>query len=356
MSYAELAKNFPLQINSIGNAKRNGRLGHSFIVAGDSDQTRADFVLFLAMVASCEHSKDDGMPCRECRPCRMLSVGSYPDWLEISPVGKARQIRVGESRNPAQNSVRYFDEHLYMTGVEGRTIGVIQDADRLNENAQNALLKTLEEPPNGATIILSTAKPSALLPTTKSRCQIISLLTNQYEFSFKGATELFATLHKLWFSPERNLALGATASEVLMSVASNLEGGAKEQVAELYEAKIAQARDFDLALVKSIEERRDNEGFALYGRMREEFLEAINTFASQVFLLSCGAKSEMLSNYEMFANLSTPNVETMRPEVAEKFQQISSELIYNLRFNVGEELAIRSFALEIATLPAVQIS
>jgi len=352
MYYADLTAKFPAAVKAVCNARCNGRMGHSFLLAGDVEANRLLFAEFLAASVCCKTPQSNGLPCGKCSTCRQIETHIYPDWLELSPVGKMRQIRVGDSGNPEPNTVRYFDDHLYMTGISGRTVGVIQDADRLNEQSQNALLKTLEEPPDNCIIILSTANPSALLPTIRSRCQLITLLENRCVFSFNDNDLVFKALHNLWFNPGRNLTLGANAAKALLAVAGNLEAQCKKQCDDEWVTQIQQAKEIEPALAKTLEEKRDNAAAALYLKMRNEFLEAINTFSAQIFLLSAGVTLAELPNPEVFDNLPLP--ENIWPEAAEKFQQLAADLLFNLRFNVNEELAVRSFALEIAMLPAAQ--
>ena len=76
----------------------------------------------------------------------------------------------------------------------------------MNDESQNALLKTLEEPPPETLLILTTGNPASLLPTTRSRCQQISLLTNRCEFDFAGKEQVFAALGALFFEARGDLA------------------------------------------------------------------------------------------------------------------------------------------------------
>ncbi len=347
MCYEKLQQKFPLQVSMIFNAQKNHRLGHSFIIASDSLDVRESFAKLLAQTACCVNSNVDGSPCNSCYICDQFNRNIYPDILELYPVGKKRQIRVGTPDNPEPNTMRYFENHLHMTGLQGNIIGIVKDADCLNSQSQNALLKTLEEPPKNVFIILSTANPMSLLPTTRSRCQTIMLLENSYKFNYSDAERLFVALGKLWFSPERGLLCGASVATELTAMTANLESEAMSISKQKWEAQITQAKEFDPTLVKTLEERCNNEAFAGYSKIRAEFLEAINTFASQVYLLSQGVSCKHLPSPEMFEYVQLPAVETIRPEIAEKFQQKTAKLISDLRYNVNEELAFLSYGLEL---------
>jgi DNA polymerase-3 subunit delta' len=103
-------------------------------------------------------------PCRECAPCKLFSSGALDDFLFVDP--KGRHVSVDEIRQIVEwSSVRPM--------ISARKAYVIADADKMTEQAQNALLKTLEEPPPYVAAILTSSKPESLLDTVRSRCEAI---------------------------------------------------------------------------------------------------------------------------------------------------------------------------------------
>lgn len=110
----------------------------------------------------------DGGPCGACRACRLIASGSHTDLVVISPTGVSNTIKIDQ--------IRTLDAGLALFSVEGgRRIALIERADLMNEDAQNALLKTLEEPPSRTHVILAAAEDSRLMPTIRSRCAVIRL-------------------------------------------------------------------------------------------------------------------------------------------------------------------------------------
>lgn len=110
----------------------------------------------------------NGGPCGECRSCRLIASGSHTDLVVISPTGASDEIGI--------EPIRALAAGLALFSVEGgRRIALIERADRMNEAAQNALLKTLEEPPSRTHVILAAAEDSRLMPTIRSRCAVIRL-------------------------------------------------------------------------------------------------------------------------------------------------------------------------------------
>ena len=116
----------------------------------------------MAKAVNCLDTRGDA--CDTCLSCRKAISGNHPDIKTIIPVGKARMIKV--------DAVEEMNETTAFRPFEGRRrIFIIEEADRMNEAAQNHFLKTLEEPASPTIFLLVTAHPRALLPTIRSRCQ-----------------------------------------------------------------------------------------------------------------------------------------------------------------------------------------
>jgi DNA polymerase-3 subunit delta' len=112
----------------------------------------------------------DERPCRRCRACRLVDTGNHPDLHRLVPAGPARQVVIG-GPDAKFRGVRDLVAELPLMAVEGGArVAIIEGADRMNEDAQNALLKMLEEPPEGVTIVLCADQEARLLPTVRSRC------------------------------------------------------------------------------------------------------------------------------------------------------------------------------------------
>ena len=144
------------------------RLPHALLFTGPEGvgKRRLAYVLAAALLCGAE----DGRPCGACSSCRALHAGTNPDFCEARPerAGKsAAQIRIDQIRAICAEASRFSD------AGRGRVI-LIDDADRMNEAAQNSLLKTLEEPAGQVTFILVTSVRNALLDTIRSRCIPIS--------------------------------------------------------------------------------------------------------------------------------------------------------------------------------------
>jgi DNA polymerase-3 subunit delta' len=118
--------------------------------------------LVLAAHAAC--TSKTSRPCGECPPCRQVVAATHPDLQILALARGKKEIGVDLAR-----SLKHF---VQLRSVSARRkMAIVDDADRLSIAAQNALLKTLEEPPGHALLILVSASPGALLSTVRSRCQ-----------------------------------------------------------------------------------------------------------------------------------------------------------------------------------------
>ena len=344
--YSEYSKRFGDLIACLENARSSGRMSHSFLIHSPDPVVRREFAIVLMQIAGCKDFKN-GKPDVSCSFCSKVENGIYGDCYQVSPVGKMYQIKVGDRQNPEANTLRDLLDHIGYTSGTHRKFGLIHEADRMNVEAQNALLKTLEEPPPETTMILTTANPSALLPTTRSRCQILPLPDNKYRFNFCGFEQTREALFELCFQCGCDLTKIESAAAKLIKVASDLAEQAKNNVEEEFSGIMeAAAKTEDAAFIKRAENRKNDAASGAYIRDRRSFLAAITTFCSQIFLLANGTSYADLPNPELFEHLGIPAVIPI--ERAEKILKEAEDLEQTLHFNVNDELALRTFAVNIA--------
>ena len=336
---------YPELVRNLESARSRGRMSHAFLVSSGEEQLRNDFAMVLAQIAGCPET-DNGLTDPECDFCRKLVAGSYSELHTLYPVGKMYQIKVGDRDNPEPNTVRSFISQFHLTSWNSRwrKIGIIYDADRMGAEAQNALLKTLEEPPADTTIILVTGNPSALLPTTRSRCQQLALPTGKCHYDFAGADELFPALFKLVFSSGDLLEIEEN-TVIILNLAANLNESANRSAADEFSGQLEQAGNMDdKALVKRLETRKSDAASGGYMRERRKFLSAISCFCFQLFMVSQGVSVDSLPNPEIFPDCGLPEI---TPQKGEKILKEAELLIDTLKYNVNEELAFRAFALNL---------
>lgn len=155
----------------------NNRLAHAYLFGGPEGVGKALLALRLAQALNCERAGVD--PCLRCRACQRIERGNHPD---VRIAGMATQAAGAKADDAARqkelkiDTVREWQRDMMLKPYEGRRrIFILHDAEKLNEAASNAMLKTLEEPPPYATLILVAHTTGSLLPTIVSRCQLLRL-------------------------------------------------------------------------------------------------------------------------------------------------------------------------------------
>jgi DNA polymerase-3 subunit delta' len=158
-------------------ALERGALHHAYLFVGPEGVGKGTAARLLAQAVNCEKGGPDA--CGACGPCRKIARGSHPDvhvLEEERAMAKAGRWEPKGGRTPSKDIVvdqirDLVDHRLALKRFEGRRRAVIVDpADAMNLQAQNALLKTLEEPPDDTTLVLVASNPDLLLPTVRSRC------------------------------------------------------------------------------------------------------------------------------------------------------------------------------------------
>ena len=148
-----------------------GNAPHAIVIAGPAGVGKMTLALDLAAGLLCDAPEPADRPCRECRGCHLVERGSHADLHRLAPSGPGNQVRIGTHTAPESGTVRRLISDLALLPVEGGArVAIVERADRMNEEAQSALLKTLEEPPAGVTIVLCADREDQLLPTVLSRC------------------------------------------------------------------------------------------------------------------------------------------------------------------------------------------
>ena len=153
-----------------------GRLPHAILIGGPSGVGKTTLALDLAAGLLCDDPDPAARPCRACRGCRLVEKGIHPDLHRLVPTGPGDLIRIGSRSQPEDGTIRRLTLDLALLPVEGGArVAIIERADRMGDDAQTALLKTLEEPPAGVAIVLCADDEDQLMPTVRSRCARIRL-------------------------------------------------------------------------------------------------------------------------------------------------------------------------------------
>ena len=153
-------------INYIRNAVREDKVSHAYILNGERGAGKKMLADLFAASLLCEKGGPD--PCNECHSCRQAESGNHPDIIKVTHE-KPNSISVDDIREQVNNTIM-------IKPYQGPyKVYIIPQADMMTPQAQNALLKTIEEPPEYAVIMLLTENADTLLPTINSRCVMLKL-------------------------------------------------------------------------------------------------------------------------------------------------------------------------------------
>jgi len=152
------------------------RLSHAYLFAGPDGVGKKQFARLLAKCFMCQTIPDAELKaCGQCSGCKQVIAGTHPDVFAVGcPEGKSAltiEVFVGSRERRGREGLCY---ELSLRPMAGRRkIAIIDDADLMNKESSNALLKNLEEPPKLSLLILITANPDGILSTIRSRCQLV---------------------------------------------------------------------------------------------------------------------------------------------------------------------------------------
>ena len=153
-------------IQYIQNAVSQDKVSHAYILNGERGSGKKMLADLFAMTLQCEEHTPN--PCGECHSCKQAKSGNHPDIIHVKHE-KTNTISVDDIRTQVNNDI------VIKPYSSPYKIYIIPEADLLSVQAQNALLKTIEEPPAYAVIFLLTENAESLLPTIMSRCVMLKL-------------------------------------------------------------------------------------------------------------------------------------------------------------------------------------
>ncbi|HET9449375.1 MAG TPA: DNA polymerase III subunit delta' [Aggregicoccus sp.] len=164
-------------VDALRAALRGGSVHHAYLFAGPEGVGKELAAVGLAQALTCPDKPLEG--CGVCSSCTRIERGSHPDVLWLMP--DAERVERGlagrsditgtPSRDIRVAQIRALQERLSLRGLESsRKVAIVASAEAMNDQAQNAFLKTLEEPPSDTTLVLLCSALDRLLPTIRSRC------------------------------------------------------------------------------------------------------------------------------------------------------------------------------------------
>lgn len=154
----------------IGRAIEIGTLPHAFLIGGPSGSGKSTLAIEIAAAMNCQEKKSahSPLPCGECNCCRRIYDSNFPDVKLLAKKKDKATLGV--------EAVKDFREDMFLSSTESdHKIYIIDDAEAMTPEAQNALLKVLEEPPSSVHIIMLAKECDRILTTIKSRAQYVAM-------------------------------------------------------------------------------------------------------------------------------------------------------------------------------------
>ncbi len=141
-------------------------LPHAILLSGPDGVGKHHFARNLTYAILCLQPNETGAACGQCKHCLLMEANTYPDFVHVMPEEDKKTISIDE--------IRELISKLHLTRhFDAKKVALIEYADSMNTNAANALLKTLEEPPEETIIVLVSSAPLKLPATIRSRCQFV---------------------------------------------------------------------------------------------------------------------------------------------------------------------------------------
>lgn len=182
----------PAAVAYLRRSLETGRTRHAYIFNGPPNTGKAALALAFAQALNCHESEP---PCGNCRSCTRFARGIHPDLLNIGLAADAKSDTGRLRKNISISQIQELQAELALQPYEADVrVVIIDGAELMSIEAANALLKTLEEPPDHAVLILLTTDAGLLLPTVQSRCQRIDL-------RLAPAGEIAKALEERWGQP-----------------------------------------------------------------------------------------------------------------------------------------------------------
>jgi DNA polymerase-3 subunit delta' len=329
-------------IEMLQRSLERGRLGHGYLFSGGELDDLEALARQLAKTLNCERPAKAGQGgvaldcCDACLSCRKIDHGNHPDVHWARPESKSRIISVDQMREMMQQI------NLKPTEAAWK-VAVVAAADRLNANAANAFLKTLEEPPSRSVIILTTTEPERILETIESRCLRLNFGGDGVRRFDPAQLDWLAKFSELAASEQKSLLARYRLHGLLLQQL----GAVKATIEETLEARSPLEKYADAE--KDLREKWEDELKAAieseYRRQRNDWLGLIQWWLRDVWLLTLDAGAELLS----FPKLTESGrvAQRLSPAMAMENLRVIEETQRLLHTNVQEALAIEVGLLKL---------
>ena len=337
-------------VTTLVNALQSDRVAHAYLFAGPRGVGKTSMARILSKALNCQKGTTDA-PCNECSTCNSITNGNDIDVLEIDG---ASNRGIDEIRNIRQNVG-------YAPAVSKHKIYIIDEVHMLTKEAFNALLKTLEEPPEHVKFIFATTSPSRVPDTVQSRCQ---------RFDFKNISIADISDRLAHICKTENI---AAEEEVLQSIAKYARGGLRDsesildQLASFCHEKITLRDVYDIfgvvseeklsGLINSFTEKNPELSIEIFhsimesGRDIEGFIDQLLLYIRDLLLVSvCKTERDTIETVSGDINLLRTQSSSFSPETLMYMFQVISEAKTKTRDLLQQKIYLEVLFVKLATM------
>jgi len=300
----------------------SGKIANAYLFVGESGLGKEYMAKYFAMMVNCVKSPK---PCFSCHSCVQFVSGNHPDIFFIEPDGSS--IKVDTLRNTVISNAYIKPYNSY------KKIFIIKEAEKMTEQSQNSILKTLEEPPLHVLFILTASKMDGLLPTIVSRCETI-----RFNRESDDVIEDYLV-------NEKNV--NASEAKKISSVACGNYGKADLLTDEKYSIIRNEVWDVLESLLKSDRALRLDR-FRFFDENREmidDVIDIMISYVRDIMVLNFSDERSVI-NKDMIDKLKAISNDLTGPKLNNIINEIE-DLIFNLKSNVNYQMAIEKFLLSI---------
>ena len=321
------------------------RLPGAMLFVGEEGIGKKLFALEIAKALNCR-SPQGAEGCGHCPACKRISKFNYPqsndsdDWkkiiwtdhpdvgLVVAPkrvliVEQMREIECEANYRPFEGAARVF---------------LVDDADKLNDSSANALLKVLEEPPHTSHLVLITSRPAMLLPTIRSRCQMI-----RFSPLAAGEIENYLIQNKLAAANDARIRARVARGSLGRALSQDTDNFTSQREAMLKVLKALASDDDRIQLLRSAEELNE----ARYKDEYEARLDILKTLIRDAWMLSLDASEASVVNEDLLPQLKAISQKLDRHRPGGWISQIE-EMREQLIVNINRKAATDSLFLTMA--------
>ena len=337
-------------VTTLVNALQTNRVAHAYLFAGPRGVGKTSMARILSKALNCQKGTTD-TPCNKCSTCNSITSGNDIDVLEIDG---ASNRGIDEIRNIRQNVG-------YAPAVSRHKIYIIDEVHMLTKEAFNAILKTLEEPPEHVKFIFATTSPSRVPDTVQSRCQ-------RFDFKNISIPDISDRLAQICKTEKI-----AAEEEVLQSIAKYARGGLRDsesildQLASFCHEKITLKDVYDIfgvvsedklsSLINSFIEKTPELSIEIFhsviesGKDIEGFIDQLLLYIRDLLLVSvCKKESDTIETVSGDLNLLRMQSSSFSPETLMYMFQVISESKTKTRDLLQQKIYLEVLFVKLATM------